>query len=197
MIDNNVYEVTTMPPKIKTTSKPKPKKKNSRSAKNSIDDEKTEPSVKENDDTELDFTVEGVEDKGEDNQSVSEGIDEQISVIDEQEKNYVEKKKQEIPKETYEYKPILEKKMIIVNDDNRVTSEVMSMFELAEIIGQRAKQIESGAVCYADTGDISDPISKAKIELKAKRCPLSILRQISEGIYEKWHCNEMTIEGLE
>jgi hypothetical protein len=130
----------------------------------------------------------------------SEGIDEQVDINEddneliEKKKAFLAKKKMDRLKERYEYKPQIERNIIIVHPDNRITSDVATHFEIAEIIGQRAKQIEQGSPCFTDVNDISDPIDCAKRELLAKRCPLNIMRQISEYTYEMWEVNDMIID---
>ena len=132
----------------------------------------------------------------------SEGIDEQVDIIEddneliEKKKTFLAKQKMDRLKERYEYKPQIERNIIIVHPDNRITSDVATHFEIAEIIGQRAKQIEQGSPCFTDVNDISDPIDCAKRELLAKRCPLNIMRQISEYTYEMWEVNDMIIDMI-
>ena len=97
-------------------------------------------------------------------------------------------------RETYEYIPQVRHEITYLTADNRKTSEVMTKFEYAEIISQRAVQIENGGVCYADnTDDISDPIQLAKKELIDKRCPLNIVRMLTDKVGEVWSANELAI----
>ena len=105
-------------------------------------------------------------------------------------------------KERYEYKPIVNSEVIYVRPENRITTEVMTEFEFAEVVSIRAKQIENGSIPFTDVGDLTDPIAIAKKEIYDKRCPLDIVRDIVsehivEGklrkISEKWHVNEMAI----
>lgn len=96
-------------------------------------------------------------------------------------------------KERYEYKPLIRTEIVDRLPEDRITSEVMTKFEYAEIVSIRAKQIENGGDSYTDIGDLTDPIAIAKKEILDKRCPLDIRRMITDKIAERWHVNEMTI----
>lgn len=96
-------------------------------------------------------------------------------------------------KERYEYKPMVHMEIIDRLPEDRITSEVMTKFEYAEIVSIRAKQIENGGDSYTDIGDLTDPIAIAKKEILDKRCPLDIRRMITDRIAERWHVNEMVV----
>lgn len=96
-------------------------------------------------------------------------------------------------KERYEYKPILRAEIVYRNPDDRVTSEVMTRFELCEIVSIRAKQLEKGHKVFTDIGELTNPIDIAKKEVVDKKCPLSIVRMITDKVAEKWQVNEMAI----
>lgn len=100
-------------------------------------------------------------------------------------------------KEKYEYKPLQRVKTVYVRPKDRITSEVMTKFEYAEVISIRAKHIEDGDQPFTDVGDLQDPIDMAKKEIADKKCPLSIVRNRTfEGdttIAELWQVNEMAI----
>lgn len=94
-------------------------------------------------------------------------------------------------KARYEYKPKLVKEIVYIHPENRLTSERMTIFEYAEVISIRAKQIQHGAPCYTDVEKLTDPIRMAKKEIEDRRCPLDIVRMITDKIAERWHVNEM------
>jgi DNA-directed RNA polymerase subunit K/omega len=100
-------------------------------------------------------------------------------------------------KEKYEYKPIQETVTIYVHPEDRITSEIMTKFEFAEIKSISAKQIEDGRQPFTEIGDMSDPIEIATKEIYDKQCPLSIVRaRTSDGITtiaELWQVNEMGV----
>lgn len=75
--------------------------------------------------------------------------------------------------------------------DKRVTSNVMTMAEYAEVIGTRMTQIENGAPPYIEKRDFASIEELAKYELFNRRCPLKIQRMITPNIQEQWSCREM------
>ena len=96
-------------------------------------------------------------------------------------------------RERYEYRPILHTEIVFKNPKDRITSEVMTRFELCEVISIRAKQLETGRKIFTEVGNITDPIEIAKKEILDKKCPLSIVRMLTDKVAEKWHVNEMAI----
>lgn len=94
-------------------------------------------------------------------------------------------------KEKYEYNPEIISKIEIVHPDNRILSELMTIFEYTELISIRAKQIENGGICYTVVGSLSDPIDMAKKELHDRKCPLTVKRLVANNIYELWTANEL------
>ena len=89
------------------------------------------------------------------------------------------------------YKPVLFKEKKIVHPDNRKCSELMTKYEYTNVISTRARQIELGAIPYTDVEGIEDNVKKAEKEVRDKKCPLSIIRDINEFLSEKWDVNEM------
>ncbi len=85
------------------------------------------------------------------------------------------------------------KEIIIVPKQYRKTSEKITKFEFTSIVSNRAKQIENGSIVFADIGDETDPIVMAEIEVRKKKCPLSIRRMLNYNIAEIWDVNEMTV----
>lgn len=81
--------------------------------------------------------------------------------------------------------------MTIIKPENRVTSEYMTIYEYAMIVGTRATHIEDGSVLYTDPQDLSDARDIAKKEIRENRCPLSVTRKISQTEIEVWEVNEM------
>jgi DNA-directed RNA polymerase I, II, and III subunit RPABC2 len=96
-------------------------------------------------------------------------------------------------RERFEYKPLLHTEIVFKNPKDRITSEVMTRFELCEVMSIRAKQLETGRKIFTDVGNMTDPLEIAKKEILDKRCPLSIVRMLTDKVAEKWHVNEMAI----
>lgn len=82
----------------------------------------------------------------------------------------------------------------VMPSNQRITSEKLSEYEIAEIINIRAVSISNGGVVFTNVDGLSDPIEMAKKELIDRKCPLYIKRQVgmnSTGIFiEKWSPNE-------
>jgi DNA-directed RNA polymerase subunit K/omega len=72
------------------------------------------------------------------------------------------------------------------------TLPVMSRFERAKIISERADQIAKGGIITFrnDTGEFETPIEIAKEELRRKTIPFSILRNMPDGTVEKWNVKD-------
>jgi DNA-directed RNA polymerase I, II, and III subunit RPABC2 len=96
-------------------------------------------------------------------------------------------------KERYEYKPVIRTQITFVTPENRITSEILTKFECADIISVRSKQIENGGMCFADVQELTDPLDMARKELIDKKCPLDVIRSITDKVFERWHVNEMVI----
>ena len=78
---------------------------------------------------------------------------------------------------------------------NRKTLPILSKYEKAKIIGIRAQQISMGSYVYLDDiGGMSNPLDIAKEELRQKRTPLIIRRNIpgrKGASYEDWRIEEL------
>lgn len=91
------------------------------------------------------------------------------------------------------YETELHKEIIIVPKNYRKTSEIITKYEFTDVVSNRAKQIENGSRIFVDIGDEDNPIKMAEMEIRKKRCPLSVRRMISNNIAEIWDVNEMSI----
>ncbi len=79
----------------------------------------------------------------------------------------------------------------IIKSDNKITSNILTIYEVTELIGIRATQISNGAPVFTDVSDINDPIEMAKLELKNNKCPLYVKRYLGLDKYELWDPNIM------
>ena len=94
--------------------------------------------------------------------------------------------------ERYEYKPVLEKQIVFVSPENRKTSEIMTEFEMCEVISVRAAQIQIDPnMIFTDAGNLTEESNIAEKELRDKKCPLAIRRMWTDKIGEWWDVNEM------
>ncbi len=80
----------------------------------------------------------------------------------------------------------------IVPEEERITSDVLSKYELIELINIRATQISKGNKAFTNVEGLRDPISMAKKEIFDNECPLLIKRHIGNNLYEIWNPNEMS-----
>lgn len=93
------------------------------------------------------------------------------------------------------------RKVIIVPDDERITTNILLRPEMAAAIARRAKQIEQSPVVFIPIGDMTDSVEIAEAELHQGKCPLKLRRQIGitengDLICEEWKIREMTIPAL-
>jgi DNA-directed RNA polymerase I, II, and III subunit RPABC2 len=74
------------------------------------------------------------------------------------------------------------------------TLPIMTKYERARILGQRAKQIDSGAIVFVKTEDnIVDSYKIAEMELNAKKIPFIIKRPLPGGACEYWKIKDLEI----
>ena len=85
------------------------------------------------------------------------------------------------------------RKIMIVQNDERITSNILQRYEIAQIIAGRARQIEKNTRVFTDCSGLTDPIEMAKKELYDRKCPLFIHRYVGEGYYEEWDPKVMTL----
>lgn len=161
-----------MPPKSKSKPKPKskPDKKPTKLEKKVDDDHESE------DEAEVEEEPDEVEAEEEADNQIPE-----LEVVS------------EALRERFEYRPVLETVVTYVLPEDRITSEVMTKFEYCEIVSIRAKQIENGGQPFTSVGELTDPIDIAKKEIADKKCPLDVVRGITDKLFERWHVNELAI----
>ena len=87
--------------------------------------------------------------------------------------------------------------VIVVNPEDRITSDVMTLAEITHIIGTRATQIDNGGPVFIDIPGVSDAETMAREELIKRMCPLKIVRVLyqkdGKKICEEWDVNEMEL----
>ena len=72
------------------------------------------------------------------------------------------------------------------------TIPFLTKYERARILGQRAKQIESGSEPFVNIPEsVIDGHIIAEIELKQKRIPFIIRRPLPNGSFEYWHVRDL------
>lgn len=80
---------------------------------------------------------------------------------------------------------------IIIKNEDKITSNILTIYEVTELIGIRATQISNGSPTFTDMEDCNDPIEMAKLELINNKFPLYIKRYIGLDKYELWDPNIM------
>ena len=108
---------------------------------------------------------------------------------------------EEIPEEAFpEVRNKNFMRKIVIAPDRRRTSNVLSKFEMTEIISVRSAQIASDGICMVNTADLDDSVKMAKRELMLRKCPLMYERGVGDGVdadgteieyVEHWDPNEM------
>lgn len=82
----------------------------------------------------------------------------------------------------------------IISDNKRITSNILTSYEYASILGIRSVQIEQNPqIVFVEIGDLRDPVLIAKKEIWARKCPLKIIRKLNETNQEHWSPNEMIL----
>lgn len=88
----------------------------------------------------------------------------------------------------------LHKVDIVVPNDKRITSEIMTLAEYTRVVSERAKQIENGSPIFInDIKGENNPIKIAEMEILDKKSPMLITRFLYKNIKEIYAVNEMII----
>ncbi|KAI6225682.1 RPB6-like protein [Aphelenchoides besseyi] len=75
----------------------------------------------------------------------------------------------------------------------RVTTQYMTKYERARILGTRALQIAMGAPVMVELEGETDPLEVARKELKERKIPIIIRRYLPDGSYEDWGVEELIV----
>jgi len=101
---------------------------------------------------------------------------------------------------SHNYDEVRKMAKVARNSEGRVidalhrTNPFLTKYEYTRVLGQRAKQIDSGAVAFVKTGaDILDGYQIAKVELEAKKLPFIIRRPLPGGGFEYWHLQDLEL----
>jgi DNA-directed RNA polymerase subunit K/omega len=80
----------------------------------------------------------------------------------------------------------------VIIDDLHKTIPLLTKYEKAKVLGQRAKQIENGATPFVKVpANVIDGYTIAELELKQKRIPFIIRRPIPSGATEYWNLKDL------
>ncbi len=75
-----------------------------------------------------------------------------------------------------------------MNSTNRMTK-----YEKARILGTRAMQISASSPILVPIGNETDSLRIAQMELRARKIPYIIKRTLPNGIVENWNVEDMII----
>ncbi|XP_013779187.1 DNA-directed RNA polymerases I, II, and III subunit RPABC2-like [Limulus polyphemus] len=78
-------------------------------------------------------------------------------------------------------------------NQKRITTEYMTKFERARVLGTRALQIAMCAPVMVELEGETDPLQIATKELKLRKIPIIVRRYLPDGSYEDWGIDELTI----
>ena len=82
----------------------------------------------------------------------------------------------------------------IIIDQLHKTQPFLTKYEKARVLGQRAKQIETGSKPLVRVPEnIIDAYVIAELELREKKIPFIIKRPIPNGAFEYWHLKDLEI----
>ena len=91
------------------------------------------------------------------------------------------------------------RRAVVVPDDERATSEIMTKYEYTRAVGIRAQQIDKTGTCYVEAdGNNGDCVDLAEKEIEMRRSPLVLERVVGatedhNPIVERWSVNEMAL----
>lgn len=76
----------------------------------------------------------------------------------------------------------------------RVTTQYLTKYERARILGTRALQISMNAPVLVKLEGETDPLTIAQKELRERVIPLIIRRTLPDNTYEDWYIREFDVE---
>ena len=140
-------------------------------------------------------------------------IEDEDNEEDEYDENYLQKFDNELNKNyikefhaeclNHNYDEVLKLSRVVRDDSNNIIDELhrtipyLTKYEKARILGQRAKQIETGAKPLVKVPEnIVDGYIIAELELREKKIPFIIKRPIPGGAFEYWHLKDLEIIGF-
>lgn len=96
--------------------------------------------------------------------------------------------------EIEELSKVIRDKNNVIIDANHRTIPILTKYEKTRILGQRAKQINSGCKPYVNVSEnIIDGYLIAEMELKEKKIPFIIRRPLPNGKFEYWKIKDLEI----
>ncbi len=81
-----------------------------------------------------------------------------------------------------------------VPDDERITLNKLTKYEMVRVLGIRAQQISVGAKSLVKNIEGKSPVEIAIYELKNKMTPFKIKRPLPNNTYEIWKIKELEVD---
>lgn len=81
-----------------------------------------------------------------------------------------------------------------IDKSKRITSQYMTKYERARVLGTRALQISLNAPVMVDIGGETDALKIAMKELRERKIPMIIRRYLPDNSFEDWSLDELTVE---
>ena len=76
----------------------------------------------------------------------------------------------------------------------RITTQYLTKYERARVLGTRALQISMNAPVMVDLEGETDPLKIAQKELRERKIPIVIRRYLPDGSYEDWGIDELIVD---
>lgn len=76
----------------------------------------------------------------------------------------------------------------------RITTQYLTKYERARVLGTRALQISMNAPVMVDLEGETDPLKIAQKELRERKIPIVIRRYLPDGSYEDWAIDELIVD---
>jgi DNA-directed RNA polymerase subunit K/omega len=89
--------------------------------------------------------------------------------------------------------PVMRNEDGIIVDDFHRTLPIVTKYEKARIIGQRAMQLNSGATPYLLVDNLIDGTTIAELEFEQKKIPVIIKRPLPNGAFEYWRLQDLEL----
>ena len=72
---------------------------------------------------------------------------------------------------------------------------IMTSFEFTKIIAERVRLLNKNAPPLVEIGDETDVYKIAEMEMKAKKIPIVVRRQLPDGTHEDWRACDLRLAG--
>lgn len=76
----------------------------------------------------------------------------------------------------------------------RITTQFLTKYERARVLGTRALQISMNAPVMVDLEGETDPLKIAMKELRERKIPIIIRRYLPDGSSEDWSIDELIVD---